>query len=231
MKDLGEATYILGIKIYRDRSRKLIGLSQCLYIDTILKRYNMDNSKRGYLPIGTGITLSREDCPKTPEERERMSRIPYASAVGAIMYTMTCTRPAVAYALGVTSRYQTNPGEEHWKVVKTILKHLRRTKDQFLIYGDSKLKLEGYTDASFSSDRDDSKSISGYVFTLNGGAVSWKSSKQATVADSVTEAEYIAASETATEAVSMTKFLTEFGVVPSIEGAVPLLCDNTGAIS
>ncbi|XP_070025943.1 secreted RxLR effector protein 161-like [Nicotiana sylvestris] len=85
---------------------------------------------------------------------------------------------------------QANPGEEYWKVVKTILKHLRRTKDQFLIYGDSKLKLEGYTDASFSSDRDDSKSISGYVFTLNGGAVSWKSSKQATVSDSVAEAEY-----------------------------------------
>ncbi|XP_070039071.1 uncharacterized protein [Nicotiana tomentosiformis] len=134
MKDLGETSYILGIKIYRDRSRKLLGLSQSLYIDAILNRYNMDNSKRGYLPIGTGITLSREDCPKTPEERERMSKIPYASAVGAIMYTMTCTRPDVAYAFGVTSRYQENPSEEHWKVVKTILKYLRRTKDQFLIY-------------------------------------------------------------------------------------------------
>ncbi|XP_070018155.1 secreted RxLR effector protein 161-like [Nicotiana sylvestris] len=114
---------------------------------------------------------------------------------------MTCTHPDVAYALGVTSRYQVNPGEEHWKVVKTILKYLRRTKDQFLIYGDSELKLEGYTDASFSSDRDDSQSISGYVFTLHGGALSWKSSKQVTVADSVTEAEYIAASEAAKEAV------------------------------
>ncbi|XP_070018062.1 secreted RxLR effector protein 161-like [Nicotiana sylvestris] len=161
----------------------------------------MDNSKRGYLPISTRITLSREDCPKTPEERERMSRIPYASAVGAIMYTMTCTRPNVAYELGVTSRYQANPGEERWKVVKTILKYLRRTKGQFIVYGDSELKLEDYTDASFSSDKDESKSISGYVFTLNGGAVSWKSSKQATVANSMTEAKYIAASEVAKEAV------------------------------
>ncbi|XP_070005759.1 secreted RxLR effector protein 161-like [Nicotiana sylvestris] len=146
-----------------------------------------------------------------------MSRIPYTSAVGAIMYTMTCTRPDVAYALGVTSRYQANPGEEHWKVVNTIHKYLRRTKNQFLIYGDSELKLEGYTDASFSSDRYDNKSISGYVFTLYGGAVSWKSSKQATKADSVTEAEYIAASKAAKEAVWMKKFLTELGVVPSIE--------------
>ncbi|PNX87842.1 retrotransposon protein putative Ty1-copia subclass, partial [Trifolium pratense] len=195
MKDLGEAAYILGIKIYRDRSKRLLGLSQSMYIDTILKRYNMEKSKRGYLPVGMGVSLSRENCPKTLEERERMSRVPYASAVGAIMYTMTCTRPDVAYALGVTSRYQANPGEEHWKVVKTILKYLRRTKDQFLIYGNSELSLKGYTDASFASDKDDSKSISGYVFTLNGGAISWKSSKQATVADSTTEAEYIAASE------------------------------------
>lgn len=152
----------------------------------------MENSKRGYLLIGIGNTLSRENCPKTPEERERMNRVPYSSEVGAIMYTMTCTRHDVAYALGVTSRYQANPGEEHWKVVKTILKYLRRTKDQFLVYGDSELKLKGYTDASFALDKDDSKSTSGYVFTLNGGAVSWKSSKQSTVADSTIEAEYIA---------------------------------------
>lgn len=123
MKDSGEATYILGIKIYRDRSKKLLGLSQSMYIDTIFKRYNMENSKRGYLSIGTGIALCKEDCPQTSNERERMSRIPYAIAVGAIMYTMTCTRPDVAYALGVVSRYQANPGEEHWKVVKNILKY------------------------------------------------------------------------------------------------------------
>jgi len=81
MKDLGEAVYILGIKIYRDRSKRLLELSQSVYIDTILKRYNMDNSKRGYLPVGVGITLSKENCPKTLEERELMSRVPYASAV------------------------------------------------------------------------------------------------------------------------------------------------------
>ncbi|KAE9584914.1 putative RNA-directed DNA polymerase [Lupinus albus] len=143
----------------------------------------MDNSKRGYLPIGSEVTLSRQDCPKTAEERERMNRVPYASAVGAIMYTMACTRPDIAYALGVTSRYQADPCEEHWKVVKTILKYLRRTKDQFLIYGDSELKLQGYADASFQSDKDDFKSVYGYVFNLNGGAISWKSSKQYTLAD------------------------------------------------
>ena len=168
--------------------------------------------------------------PKTPEKRERMKMIPYALAVGSIMYAMLCTRPDVAYALGIVSRYQADPGEDHWKAVKNIIKYLRRTKVVFLIYGGSDLKLEGYTDSNFQSDPDDSKSISGYMFTINGGAVSWKSSKQQTVADSTTEAEYIAASEAAKEAVWMKKFISDLGVVPEIDKPVPLYCDNTGVI-
>ena len=97
----------------------------------------------------------------------------------------------------------------------------------FLIYGErSKLKLKGYIDSSFQSDLNDSKSISGYVFTLNGGVVSWKSFKQQTVVDSTTEAEYIAASEAAKKAIQMKKFIIELGVVPEIEGSMPLYCDN-----
>ena len=83
----------------------------------------------------------------------------------------------MAYSLGVVSRYQSDPRENHWKVVKTILKYLRNTKDQWLIYGESDLRLIGFTDSSFQSDRDDSKSVSGFIFILNGGAVCWKSSK------------------------------------------------------
>ena len=178
MKDLGEASYILGIKIYRDRSKRMLGLSQSRYIDLILKRFSMEGSKRDYLPMSQGIHLSKKMSPKTPEERDRMSKVPYTLAVRSIMYAMLCTRPDVAYALGITSRFQADPGENHWKAVKNILKYLRRTKDVFLIYGGSELKLEGFTDSSFQSDPDDSKSISGYVFTLYDGAVSWKSSKQ-----------------------------------------------------
>ena len=103
--------------------------------------------------------------------------------------------------LGVVSRYQFDPRENHWKVVKTILKYLRNTKDQWLIYGESDLKLVGFTDSSFQSDHDDSRSVSGYIFTLNSGAICWKSSKQHTVANSVCEAEYIAASDAVKEAV------------------------------
>ena len=113
MKDLSEASYILGMKIYIDRSKRMLGLSQSMYIDTVLKRFSMENFKKGYLPIGQGSSLSKKDCLTTPEERERMSRVPYASAVGSIMYAMTCTRPNVAYSLGVVSRYQSDPGENH----------------------------------------------------------------------------------------------------------------------
>ena len=115
--------------------------------------------------------------------------------------------------------------------MKTILKHLRNTKEQFLIYGEPDLKLEGFTDSSFESDSDDSKSVSGYVFTLNVGAICWKSSKQGTVADSVCEVEYIVASDTAKEAVWLKKFLGELGVASSLDGPVTLHCDNTGAIA
>ena len=179
-----------------------------------------------------GISLSKKQCPETPAERDRMSRIPYASALGSIMYAMLCTRPDVACALSMTSRYQSDPGESHWTAVKNILKYLRNTKDKFLVYGGSdELVVSGYTDASFQTDKDDFRSQSGYIFCLNGGAVSWKSSKQDTVADSTTEAEYLAASEAAKEAVWIKKFITELGVIPSISEPVALYCDNNGAIA
>lgn len=231
MKDLGIASYILGIKVYRDRSKRLLGLSQSMYIDKVLKRFNMQDSKRGLLPFRHGIHLSKDMSPKTPDERENMSKIPYASAIGSIMYSMLCTRPDISHAVSVTSRYQSNPGSEHWMAVKNILKYLRRTKDIFLVYGGGELRVDGYTDSDFQSDVDDRKSTSGYVFTLNGGAISWKSCKQDTTADSTTEAEYIAASEASKEAVWIKKFVTELGVVPIIESPIPLYCDNNGAIA
>lgn len=103
----------------------------------------------------------------------------------------------------------------------------------FLIYGgkEDELSVRCYTDASFQTDRDDSRSQSGYVFTLNGGAITWRSSKQSVVAQSTTESEYIAASDAAKEAAWMKKFITDLNVVPSIRKPIEILCDNTGAIA
>ena len=233
MKDLGEASYILGVKIYRDRSKRLIGLCQSAYIEKILKRFRMQDSKRGSLPMQPNTELSKAQGPSTPAEVKRMKGIPYASAVGSIMYAVRCTRPDVAFSQNLTSRFQQNPGECHWTAVKNILKYLRNTKDMFLVYGgdvERELSVTCYTDASWETDRDDIKSQTGYVFVMNGGAVDWKSAKQSTLAMSSTEAEYIAASEAAMEAVWIRKFISGLGVVPSNERPMDMYCDNSGAI-
>ncbi|KAL0400373.1 UNVERIFIED_CONTAM: Retrovirus-related Pol polyprotein from transposon RE2 [Sesamum radiatum] len=171
IKDMGEASYILGIKIHRDRSRRILELTQSSYIEKVLKRFKMEYSKRGLLSMRHGIKLSKKQSPKTAEELKRMSDIPYAPTVGSIQYVVQCTRPGVAYALSVMIRYQACVGETHWGAVKSILKYLKRTKDIFLIYGGGKLILEGYSDASFQSDYNDSKSQSSFVFKFNGGVV------------------------------------------------------------
>ena len=192
----------------------------------------MDQSKKGFLPVLQGVQLSTAQCPTTAEDREKMSVIPYASAIGSIMYAMLCTRPDVNLAVSLVGRYQSNPGMEHWTAVKNILKYLKRTKDMFLVYGgDEELVVKGYVDASFDTDLDDSKSQTGYVYILNGGAVSWCSCKQSVVAGSTCEAEYMAASEAAHEAIWVKEFITDLGVIPNASGPIKLFCDNTGAIA
>jgi hypothetical protein len=176
IKYLGEAAYILGIKIYRDRSKTLIGLSQDAYIDKILNQFNMQDYKKGFLPMSHDITLSKKQCPSTPNEQERMRGIPYASAIGTIMYAILCMHPDVSYALSATSSYQSNYGEAHWTIVKNILKYLRSTKEVFIMFGgEEELVAMSYTSAIFQIDTNDSKSQSSFVFYLNrGGAVSLK---------------------------------------------------------
>ncbi|GJR89956.1 putative RNA-directed DNA polymerase [Tanacetum coccineum] len=233
VKDLGEAAYILGIKIYRDRSLRLIGLNQSAYIDKILKKFNMQNSKKGFIPMEVKHDLSNEMCASSDEEKAYMKRVPYASAVGSIMYAVRCTRPDVAFAQNLVSRYQQNPGKLHWVAVKHILKYLRNTKDMFLVYGgnpDTELDVTGFCDASWQCDKDDTKSQTGYVFVVNGGAVDWKSKKQTTIAMHATQSEYMAASEAAMEAVWIRKFVEDLGVMPSISKPINMYCDNSAAI-
>ncbi|GJV17894.1 retrotransposon protein, putative, ty1-copia subclass [Tanacetum coccineum] len=186
VKDLGDDAYILGIKIYHDRSKRLIGLCQSAYIEKILKRYYMENSKRGMIPMQEKLKLSKSQGASTPAEKQRMQNVPYASAIGSIMYAVRC--------------------EEHWTVVKDILKYLRNTKDMFLVYG-------------------------GYMFVLNGVVIDWKSTKQSIFATSSINAEYIAAFDASKEAVWIRKFISGLGIVPTIKEPISMYCDNTGAIA
>jgi hypothetical protein len=156
MKDMGEAAYALGIKIYRDRSRRLLALSQSTYLDKDQKRFRMENSKKENLPVIKGVPLSVTQGPATEKEKSVMKNIPYASAIGSIMYVMLSTRPDVALALSLMSHYQSNSGMIHWTMVKGILKYLRNTKDMVLVYGgnEEELSIKGYVDASFDTDLD-----------------------------------------------------------------------------
>ena len=121
------------------------------------------------------------------EERNRIDGIPYASAVGSFMYAMLCTRLDICFSVGIVSRYQSNPSPEHWTAINHILKDLRRTKDYMLIYGGDELIPVGYTDSNFMSNKDSRKLTSGHLFTLGGGAVSWRSIKQKCITDLTTE--------------------------------------------
>ncbi|GJX68759.1 retrotransposon protein, putative, ty1-copia subclass [Tanacetum coccineum] len=226
--------FLDGIKIYRDRSRRLIGLCQSAYIEKILKRFFMENSKRGSIPMQVKLRLSKSQGASTPAELKRMQNVPYASAVGSIMYAMRCTRPDVAFAQNITSRFQQNLGDLHWTTVKNILKYLMNTKDMFFVYGGDlkrELRVSCYTDAGYLTDADDLKSQTGYVFVLNRGAVDWKSAKQSIFATSSVEAEYIAAFDSSKEAVWVRKFISGLGVVPTIKKPINMYCDNTRAIT
>nr|GEY70680.1 hypothetical protein [Tanacetum cinerariifolium] len=233
-KPEGKAAYILGIKIYKDRSWRLIGLCQSAYIEKILKRFHMENSKRGSIPMQEKLRLSKSQGASTPAELKRMQNVLYALAVSFIMYAMRCTRLDVAFAQNITSQFQQNPSDFHWTTVKNILKYLKNTKDMFLVYEDDikrELKVSCYTDAGNLTDADDLKSQTRYVLVLNGGVVDWKSTKQSIFVASSTEAEYIAAYDASKEAIWVGKFIFRLGVIPIIEEPINMYCDNTGAIS
>ena len=171
----------------------------------------MQNVKPVSTPFSSHFKLSKEMCPKTQEDMDYMSKVLYASTVGSLMYAMVCTRPYIAHAVGVVSRYMNNPGKEHWMAVKWILRYLRGTTNQELCFGGSNIALQGYVDADMAGDRDNRRSTTGYVFTVGGTAVSWVSKIQSVVALSTTEAEYVSATKASKEMIWLQRFTDELG--------------------
>lgn len=156
-----------------------------------------------------------------------MLKVPYASTVGSLMYAMVCTRPDIAHAVGVVSRFLSNPGKEHWAAVKWILRYLRGTSKVCLYFGDGKPMLDGFTDSDMAGDIDSRKSTSGYLMTFAGGVVAWQSKLQKCVALSTTEAEFIAITEACKEELWLKKFLQELGLK---QEKYVLYCDSQSAI-
>jgi hypothetical protein len=211
MKDLGAAKQILGMRIIRDRANSTLKISQAEYVKKILNRFSMDGAKSVSTPLGSHFRLTKDQSPKTDQEKSYMSKVPYASAIGSLMYAMVCTRPDIAHAVGVVSRYMSNPGKQHWEAVKWTLRYLKGTSDMSLCFTGADLKLQGYVDADLAGDVDSRKSTTGFVYTLGGTAVCWTSRLQKIVALSTTEAEYVAVTEAGKEMVWLQGFLDELG--------------------
>ena len=230
MKDLGDAHHFLGIRIKRDRKRGILELCQEEYIHKVLQRFNMQGGKSLSTPMEAYLKLGKNDCPKSDSEKAEMAKVPYSSVVGSLMYAMVSTRPDIAYAVGVVSRYMANPGKRHWQAVKHILRYLKGTASKCLRFGNSELSIDGYTDSDYAGCVDTRRSTSGYVFLFAGAAVSWRSCLQRCTSSSTTEAEYVAISSACVgskEAVWLSRLVGDLGI-----HQVPVLhCDSQSAIA
>ena len=225
MKDLGAAKQILGMRI--DRNKEGIKLSQEEYVRKVIKRFNMHDAKPVSTPLAGHFRLSKDQSSTTEDEKKQMDKIPYASAIGSLMYAMICTRPDIAHAVGVVSRFMSNPGKQHWEAVKWIFRYLKGSSSSALYFRKSKTGLQGYVDADNGGDIDSRKSTSGYVYTFGGTAISWVSKLQKIVALSSCEAEYVAVTEATKEMMWLQSFLRELD--QDHEGSV-LYCDSQSAI-
>jgi hypothetical protein len=226
MKDLGAAKKILGMRITRDRKNHKLTLSQGEYIEKVLERFRMQNEKPVSKPLSNHFKLTEEMCPRTQEEIEYMSRVPYSLAVGILMYAMVCTRPDIAHAVGVVRRYMNNTGKEHWEAVKWILKYLRGNANHALCFGGSETVLQGYVDSDMAGEKD-SRSTIGYVFTIGGTTISWISKLRKVVALSKIEAEYVSSTKASKEMIWLQIFMEELG---KKQENSRLYCDNESAI-
>ncbi|KAJ4701136.1 Retrovirus-related Pol polyprotein from transposon TNT 1-94 [Melia azedarach] len=216
------------VEIYRDRSKKKLFLSQKGYIQKILSRFGMSTAKPIDTPSAANAHLSVAFAPKSVEEKEYMSRVPYTSAVGSLMYAMVCTRPDLAQSVSVVSRFMGEPGKEHWQAVKRIFRYLKGTFDVGLIYrGDTQCLVTGFSDSDYAGDVDSRRSMTGYVFTLGSSVVSWKATLQPTVTLSTTEAEYMALTEAAKEGIWLKGLVSDLGLY---HDQAIVYCDSLSAI-
>ncbi|KAD6454983.1 hypothetical protein E3N88_09689 [Mikania micrantha] len=221
MKDMGLADVILGIKI--NRTQYGLVLSQSHYVDKILEKFNEGDTSVAQTPVDTTQHLSKN-------RGEGVAQLEYSRIIGSLMYLMTCTRPDLAYAVSRLSRYISNPSSEHWKGMTRLLRYLRYTRNYRLHYGRDPAVIEGYSDANWISDMKDSKSTSGYVFTLGGAAIAWKSSKQTLIARSTMESEFIALDKAGEEAEWLRQFVEDVPGWPKPMSAICIHCDCQSAI-
>jgi hypothetical protein len=232
--DLGEIHWLLGIEIRRDRENRSIMLSQKSYIDSIIKCFGLEDAKPLASPMEPSAHLTNTQCPATSREIGDMRDVPYREAVGSLMYAAIATRPNIAFTIGILSHFSTNPGCAHWEAVKRVFRYLKGTRELWLTFGNNTHDAShshdfiGYADAD-GSMQEDRHTISGYAFLIDGGTVSWSSKRQEIVVLSTTEAEYVAVTHAAKEALWLHTFVSK--IFGPISNATTLYSDNQSAIA
>ncbi|KAL0320072.1 UNVERIFIED_CONTAM: Retrovirus-related Pol polyprotein from transposon TNT 1-94 [Sesamum radiatum] len=221
MKDMGLADVIFGIKI--SKTSDGLALSQSHYVENILKKFKAYDSPPAKTPVDLNLHLAKN-------KGEPEGQIEYSRIIGSLMYIMNCTRPDIAYAVNKLSRFTSNSSKNHWKGLIRVLRYLKYTSNYGLHYTRYPTVLEGYSDANWISDSKDTKSTSGYVFTIRGDAVSWKSSKQTCIARSTMKSEFIALDKVGEEAEWLRNFLEDIPCWTKPVPAIMIHCDSQSAI-
>lgn len=219
--DFGEVNYCLGIEFRQGENRIL--MSQEGYINDILSRFGMVESKPVSTPLDCSVKLKKNvGCP-TAQEKD----LPYRELIGMLMYLSVCTRPDIAYTVSYLSQFNCCYNEIHWKSAKRVLRYLKGTSKVGLCFKRANGDLTGFADADWANCLDDRRSYTGYVFTLFDSVVSWESRKQRTTALSSTEAEYMAISDAVKEAIYLRKFIKGLGF--ELPSTLKIFNDNNGA--
>jgi hypothetical protein len=221
-RDLGEAKLFVGINIERDRSAGTIKISQRRLIEDLISKFGMGDCKPRAIPLSSSVPLTKDEGNLLDK-----GQYPYAELVGSLIYLTVCTRPDIALAVSALSRYMSKPAASHWLAAKGVLRYLAGTPDHGIIFRAGDNHLHGYCDSDHGGDKDTRRSTTGYVFMLNGGAISWSSKLQPTVAVSSTEAEYMAAAFAVKEALWLRKLSFEFNLPIA---PVPIYGDNQSTL-
>lgn len=193
IKDLGQIKNCLGMRVNICEQNKTITLDQAHFVDEILKKFNMLSCNGVATPMENNLNLIKQNI--------KSCNFPYQELIGSLMYLAILTRPDIAHAVSFLSQFNNCFDETHCKHAKRILRYLQNTRNYGLLYCKGEADLEGFVDADWASNCVDRKSYTGFCFKLSNSAISWESKKQATVALSSTEAEYMAISEAAKEAI------------------------------
>ena len=233
MTDLGPVAHYLGVQVSRDRYNRTLTMTQTPYLIKVLGDHGMLDCNSIKTPVETGINLVPSTIQATADDTKA-----YQSAIGSLMYAMTATRPDIAFAVSVLSRFSSKPDTTHWKALKRVFRYLNGTLHRGITYGgvdpldhrDDRV-LTGYSDADWGGCEDIRKSTGGYVYLINGAAVSWSSKRQATVALSSCEAEYMAVTQATKEAVWLRQLLGNLGLQEQAKASTMLFIDNQGAIA